>query len=375
MAAVVGCLGIVPMAAVMADEDVHCGPIGGNGMDSAALLRTREDFSRMLDDARQWENTLNRQAEELAAEEEFLRSFRGDYLVRTVDSWVGLGERDVEQLASAVALMVLLADTEDISRVPLLPGDTPLHDAINGALIESGMREQARRRHEDGGFDLAGYSQIARATIQEVLADLTRDNRREIDARLREVTRQRAAIAENRKGLARLVETATVCRQRTLSEDVTAGFLNREGFYGMRRSGDGWRKMNGGAAYRISGHDGFILKVVEGTFEPYWNHNHWVLPVGIDFDAFFAERSAAKRAQSVQACKQVAASCPCGSPPDIWTGGPDYVLLAGPFEKIGDARATVGQPIGNLQPGSSSQWHYDKDRKYEEAQAACAALR
>ncbi|MBI1395744.1 MAG: hypothetical protein GC151_07165 [Betaproteobacteria bacterium] len=330
---------------------------------------SREHLGAVIRQAQQSDGTYVRMREELVK----ARQAPGLLLRTEAGGYVYISDTEAERLSAAVALRAMLYGTEDDKPYrPVAPGRSELEIAIDA--VEVSVLDSI------GGPSRAVTSEQARANIAARTGELARDALlkilRTFDAENRaRIAQEIARIDRAREWLAAVVARADTLREEALSDGTANGFLNHAGYYVARFAGSGWRKRYSGYAHHIEGFQAFVLKVEDRTGDPKWEGSYWSFPTGVDIWSVFTRWKSDVREKSLKRCQAPPPNCPCGAEPDIWTSGPDYRVVGGPFRTVSEARSRAGDPyLENGKPGANKHWTYDTERRIAEVESACRTL-
>lgn len=341
---------------------------------TALLPPSVEAMKIMLKNAQKNDSKLNSRLEELEGEKEFLNSFKneGPWLVKVGESYQGLSDREMESLAAQVGLMFLLFDDDGVS-APAIPGNSQFHVVVNAAIETAYRRWKLKAENPNDSVNQVDASQFAADAIYPAMEEIGAKNRAEIRLLLDKNKKEIEQVKKDREFVAWIAQTASECKDRTMSVYDQPTVLTQEGFYGVKRKGSGWRKMYGGAAYFISGYDIHPILVSSKVTQPKKGHYYRTVPVGYDLSKLFNQWKIDEKERSKKFCKLPAQACPCRYPPDIWVDGPEWSIVSGKRAKtLNEFYKNVADPNrANLSSGAANHWKYDKNRKLKEAQAAC----
>ncbi len=138
------------------------------------------------------------------------------------------------------------------------------------------------------------------------------------------------------------VAGAPVAVTQTAAKPVETGPTPDRGFYVVELSGEGWRKRKRERAHRIHGSQRLIVEVSNDVATAREGRDHWTVPSVDDLDALFERWREDARRAGAQACEARPPRCPCNIQPDIWSQGPDYRVVQGPFATTAAALAVSG---------------------------------
>ena len=331
---------------------------------------TYEDFDRLLRGAERadavYGATLRRLEEARRLPGVLLRTESGVH--------VSISDEQADHVAAAVALNVMLNGNPGL-RPPEVKGGAQIDLAIAQALYQLarsyGPTDAPVTASTPLGERLPTLDRVGdfvRAELARTLHAYDQENRALLDQEIEKYKRARA-------GLAQQVTWMQAERGRALPSGAAAGFLNKAGYYVLKTSGSGWRKMHAGWAHKIDGHQNFVLKVEDSTRPPRRESFHWTVPTGVDMRALFRDWQQDARRLSERACKGPPPLCPCAAQPDIWEGTVEYTVISGPYRTLNEARAAAGDSyLANGKPGSTKQWRYDTNRRSSELEQVCRNL-
>ena len=332
--------------------------------------QAREDYEHAIRLAQQADTTYSRIHDQLVQASRWpgllLRTESGGYF--------SISDDDVERLAAAVAVrgMVLGTDSRNPYRLDM-SGRSQLEVAID--MLEASMIASFGGANESGAIPkeklaalMAVSGDFLRDELRRTLEQYDRENRAKIEEELQRIKRQQQWLGE-------MVVKADALRQRALPRGAENGFLNKAGFYVVKVAGSGWLKRYAGYARWSEGYQHLIIKVEDRVGVPKNEGNYWSFPTGVDIRAVFNDWQEDTRQRSVKACKDSPPNCPCAPMPSIWTTGPEYTVMQGPFKTISEARAVAGDPyVDNGKPGATKFWTLDGDRRINEVTNACRAM-
>jgi len=143
------------------------------------------------------------------------------------------------------------------------------------------------------------------------------------------------------------------------------------GWYLARMSGSGWFKGAKGNATRSSGHENIFFGVYAKLKKPELRRGSWRFPAGYDQGAIFKVLKDYYD-QTRAACKKSRRLNTSPTRPHMWTNGPRYTIVHGPYSgNWKDTPKKFGERgYKNNHPRSRSQWkhHYTNDKA---AKALC----
>lgn len=334
----------------------------------AQQANTQEDFDKVIQKAQYSDSVFSRMRDHLVA-----ASRMPGLLLRTeAGGYISIEDDQVESLAAIVALRAMLYGTD--SGMPYrkdMAGHSQLESTIDTAesvVIEHIGRHSKGIAPEKRGRLAADAADIVREGLLRQLTQYDNENRAAIAQELRHIDAQQRRLAD-------LVAKAVDMRSRSLPSGAANGFLNKPGYYVYKVAGSGWRKRYGGYAHKIDGYQLGVLKVDDRAKTPKAESFHWTFPTGVDIRSVFQKWQQDTHEKTLRACKAEPPLCPCGAPPDIWSTGPEYTVLQGPFRSLSEAHAVTGDPyVANGKPGSNKHWSYDTERRAAELESACGSL-
>ncbi len=325
-------------------------------------FRTKEEITAHIRRAQHAEELLISEERRLTAQIDALSSVRGPYIVKTGDIYRSLGDNEVEPLAALAGLMGISYE------IGALPPNVGAGSQIAAALQTA--VDMVKTQSQLGRSSSVDPADLAQVTFRSSLDAITQKNREAIH---QEVERLRAQLAQSRRSrevLADFVELMLARRDNASDESALAGFLGGEGYYVVKMSGSGWIKGGAGYATYSSGHEYFIVWATDDRTEPAKKY-YWEFPTGYDANQYFPIWRREYTQSSRKACRALP---PMGrkSVPHIWTDGPNYEIVHGPYS--GATPAQYGsRRKNNGEPGSAFQWQLESG-KIADVQAACAAI-
>ena len=144
------------------------------------------------------------------------------------------------------------------------------------------------------------------------------------------------------------------------------------GYYAVRKSGTGYRKYYGGMSYVYRGFHIFVIRIDPKAKGVRGNSFYTTIGGDTPVQAAIAQWQQKAREATRKSCAAGPSLCPCPPDPSIWTDGPHYQVIGGPYEKSADVKAAHGcdkQNRGRI----CIRWTSEK-RKYSDAQNICQRM-
>lgn len=327
---------------------------------------TKEEFTRVIRLAQNYEEAMYRDIAALQHQISGLSAVTGTYLTKVGDAYVPLDSHEVENLSALVALRMML-HSRNLGPIPGLETNSQLDIALRSAM-EASYREWLRLYGEEktGLYPGDFVAQMVRVTLNE----LTERNYQEIADKIAELEQKISELRQGIDALGDVVTQAVALRDKAPDLATVSGILNGKGYFVVRLSGGGWIKRYGGNATYSSGHEYFFVWADNKRTEPVKAY-YWEFPVGYDINEQFNVWIDEQMEESRKACRDMP---PLGraAQPHIWVEGPHYEVVYGPYkgaapEKFGSRR------INNGKPGSAIQWRHESG-KMADVKAVCSAL-
>lgn len=343
----------------------------------AREARTKEDFTRIIQMAQAHADALHRDIVGIERQNDALgEASRQDYVVRIGSVYRSLTKDEVETLAAAVGLNVLMfdgADVHDMQPIAGVPAGSQLDHALRAGLMAGVDQMTALFSGMVSDADLQIYqAQTASQIIQPALEGVTEQNRAAIERTMHQNERMIESAREAIDALGALVEEALALRDGARSVTASMTAVAGEGYYAVRMSGNGWTKKYAGYATRSEGHEIIWVWADDGATAPVKKYT-WEVPTGSDLRPLFQQWKSEKQAESLKACRDLPSS---GSVtrPEIWEDGPVYEIVGGPYASNAEAVRAFGTGRkANLTEGSTLQWNTTSG-KIADVRALCDAL-